>query len=63
MKKKQWLLEQNEHKNKQRWVKFLQQKDLLVWRRPLNDDGLYQYKGRTLIDFGCHDFVSIICSS
>jgi hypothetical protein len=45
MKKKQWLLEQNEHKTEQGWVKFLQQKDLLVWRRPLNENGLYQYKG------------------
>ena len=44
MKKKRWLLEQNEHKTEQGWVKFLQQKDLLVWRRPLNEDGLYQYK-------------------
>ena len=45
MKKKPWLLEQNEHKTEQTWVKFLQQKDLLVWRRPLNENGLYQYKG------------------
>ena len=45
MKKKQWLLEQNEHKTEQGWVKFLQQKDLLVWRRPLSENGLYQYKG------------------
>ncbi|XP_028415009.1 stAR-related lipid transfer protein 7, mitochondrial-like [Dendronephthya gigantea] len=44
MKTNRWLLEQNEHKTEEGWVKFLQQKDLLVWRRPLNKDGLYQYK-------------------
>ena len=45
-KKNQWQLEQNEHKRKRDWSMLLRQKDLIVWRRPLNDNGLYQYKGR-----------------
>ena len=57
VKKKPWLLERNEHKTEQTWVKFLQQKDLLVWRRPLNENGLYQYKGDLIMSSDCLNYL------
>ena len=48
--KNKWLHEDNEHKRTSSdWSMFLRQKDLVVWRKPLNDDGLFEYKGTIII--------------
>lgn len=40
---------EKENSNAEEWEKFINQKQLEVWRRPVNVTGLFEYKGMSML--------------